>query len=78
MTFGLLLSYFFKLAAFQVKILLRIMYHQTPQKITNAVVQRKWSLKRVLFCTNKHTANLLIRPAYYVCVLSVTKNFNIK
>jgi hypothetical protein len=40
-TFGLLLRDFFKLAAFQVKILLRIMCYQTPQKITNAVVQRK-------------------------------------
>jgi len=77
-TFGLLLSDFFKLAAFQVKIVLGITYHQTAKKITNAVVQRIWSLKRVLICTNKHTANLLIHTAYYVCVLLVTKNFNIK
>jgi hypothetical protein len=78
MTFGLLLSDFFKVAAFQVKFLLGIMYSQTPQKIINAVVQRKWSLKRVLICTNQNTANPLIHTAYYVSVLLVTKNVNIK
>jgi len=39
-TFVLFLSDFFKLAAFQVKFLLGIMYYQTPKKITNAVFQR--------------------------------------
>jgi len=40
------------------------MYCQTLKKITNAVIQRKYSLKRVLICANKHAANPFFHTAY--------------